>query len=466
MAIDIVVPELGESVSEGTVGCWLKQLGEAVGADEPLVELETDKATLEISSPKAGVLSEILVPEGEDVEIGAVLGRIEEGAVAAPRAPAPEAPSPLEEPSSAASPAADLPASRPSGPTDRTRSTPTDPSAGTHSLDPETIGRSGSGERVSLPDLLGALDAEGVDVYERSGPAVRKLVAEHGLDPSKVPASGRDGRLSREDVQRYLSQSPKVPESPDVPVSTDAPPVNDRAAGRDAPREERVKMSRMRRTIAARLKEAQNTAAILTTFNEVDMGAVRSLRARHRERFEERHGVRLGFTSFFVKASVAALQEIPDVNAQIDGDEIVQKHYYDIGVAVAAPAGLLVPVVRDCDRKSFAEIERDVGDLAGRARDGKLSQEEMSGGTFSITNGGVFGSMLSTPILNRPQSAILGLHKLQDRPIAVDGEVVIRPMMYLALSYDHRIVDGKQAVTFLVKIKECIEDPERLLLEV
>jgi 2-oxoglutarate dehydrogenase E2 component (dihydrolipoamide succinyltransferase) len=225
-------------------------------------------------------------------------------------------------------------------------------------------------------------------------------------------------------------------------------------------------MSRLRRTIAARLKEAQNTAAILTTFNEVDMSAIRALRARHRERFEERHGVRLGFTSFFVKAAVAALQEIPQVNAQIDGDEMVQMHYYDIGMAVASPAGLLVPVVRECDRKSFAEIERDVAQLAGKARDGKLSQEEMSGGTFSITNGGVFGSMLSTPILNRPQSAILGLHKLQDRPVAVEGEVVIRPMMYLALSYDHRIVDGKEAVTFLVKIKECIEDPERLMLEV
>jgi len=225
-------------------------------------------------------------------------------------------------------------------------------------------------------------------------------------------------------------------------------------------------MSRLRRTIAARLKEAQNTAAILTTFNEADMSAVRALRARHRERFEERHGVRLGFTSFFVKAAVAALQEVPQVNAEIDGDEIVHKHYYDIGVAVAAPAGLVVPVVRECDRKSFAEIERDVALLAGKARDGKLDPAEMSGGTFSITNGGVFGSMLSTPILNRPQSAILGLHKVQDRPVAVDGEVVIRPMMYLALSYDHRIVDGKEAVTFLVKIKECIEDPERLMLEV
>jgi 2-oxoglutarate dehydrogenase E2 component (dihydrolipoamide succinyltransferase) len=460
MAIDIVVPELGESVTEGTVGGWLKQLGDAVGADEPLVELETDKATLEISSPKAGVLSEILVPEGEDVEIGAVLGRIEEGAVAAAGATAVEAPPrPPDAPSSAATVPTAAASSSPVRPTglpesDPTHSTPGSDRFDPDSLDPEAIGRSGADERVSLPDLLGALDAGGVEVLERSGPVVRKLVAEHGLDPSQISASGRDGRLTPEDVQRYLSEAP-------------APPTRtERAPGRDEPREERVKMSRMRRTIAARLKEAQNTAAILTTFNEVDMGAVRSLRSRHRERFEERHGVRLGFTSFFVKAAVAALQEIPQVNAQIDGDDIVQKHYYDIGVAVAAPAGLLVPVLRDCDRKSFAEIERDVGRLAGRARDGKLGPEEMSGGTFSITNGGVFGSMLSTPILNRPQSAILGLHKLQDRPMAVDGEVVIRPMMYLALSYDHRIVDGKEAVTFLVKIKECIEDPERLLLEV
>jgi 2-oxoglutarate dehydrogenase E2 component (dihydrolipoamide succinyltransferase) len=457
MPIDIVVPELGESVTEGTVGVWLKQPGDTVGADEPLVELETDKATLEISSPKAGVLSEILVPEGEDVEIGAVLGRIEEGAVAASSTAAAVAPPPTPDASAPAVAAVAAPADADADADDPTEQAPP---AASDAIDPAAIGRSGSEDRVSLPDLLGALDADAAEMLERSGPAVRKLVAEHGLDPSQIQASGRGGRFTPEDVRRVLAAGP----APALASAAEA--ATKRTADGDVPRETRVKMSRMRRTIAARLKEAQNTAAILTTFNEVDMSAVRALRARHRERFEERHGVRLGFTSFFIKAAVAALQEFPQVNAQIDGDEIVHKLYYDIGVAVAAPAGLLVPVVRACDRKSFAEIERDVAELAGKARDGKLSQEEMSGGTFSITNGGVFGSMLSTPILNRPQSAILGLHKLQDRPIALDGEVVIRPIMYLALSYDHRIIDGKEAVTFLVKIKDCIEDPERLMLEV
>jgi 2-oxoglutarate dehydrogenase E2 component (dihydrolipoamide succinyltransferase) len=440
MSIDIVVPSLGESITEGTVAAWLKQPGDAVGVDEPVVELETDKATVEIGAPKAGVLAEVIAAEGDDVEVGAVLGRIDaEGAVSSaapshsPQLPEAAIDSPHQEPPQAAPPAV-----------------PAD-------FEPGGIARSGDDGSVTLSDLLDATGSGGVDL-DRLGPAVRKRIAESGVDPARIPASGRDGRISMEDVQRFLA-SPAATQTPEVAI--EAAPG---AASTDS-REERVRMSRMRRTISTRLKEAQQTAAILTTFNEADMGAVKELRVRYRDDFEKRHGVRLGFTSFFAKACVAALKEVRVVNAQIDENEIVYMNRYDLGMAVSTPNGLVVPVIRDCDTKSFADIERELGELAAKARDGELKPEEMEGGTFSITNGGVFGSLQSTPILNPPQSAILGLHKIQERPMALDGEVVIRPMMYLALSYDHRLIDGRDAVTFLVRVKEAIEDPERLLLD-
>ena len=450
MAVDIVVPALGESITEGTIAAWLKAPGDVVGIDEPLVELETDKATVEICAPKAGVLSEIRVAAGEDVEVGAVIGRIDD--VAGPRAEAPtERVSPAEvppAPSVEAVPVTAKGAARRSPPTGELE-IPSD-------LDPEEIGRSGPGGKVTLEDLLAFVGLALTDPA-RSGPAARKLLADHGIDPSEIPATGRGGRLTQEDVRNFLAG--RTPSSEGAAVSgVSAPAVDD-------PRAKRVRMTRMRRTIAARLKEAQNTAAILTTFNEVDMGAIGELRSRHRGDFEKKHGVKLGFTSFFVKACVAALKEIPAVNAEIDGNEIVYKNYYDIGMAVSTSDGLVVPVIRDCDAKTPAAIERSLGELAAKARDATLAVEEMQGGTFSITNGGVFGSLLSTPILNPPQSAILGLHKIEDRPIARDGEVVIRPMMYLALSYDHRIVDGREAVTFLVKVKEGLENPEQLSMD-
>jgi 2-oxoglutarate dehydrogenase E2 component (dihydrolipoamide succinyltransferase) len=434
VAIDIVVPEMGESITEATVAAWLKQPGDAVGADEPVVELETDKATLELGAPKAGVLSEILVPEGEDVEVGAVLARMEEGAA------------PVVTESSVPKPEAAAPAAPEA-------STAREPLGGASAFEPSSVAGSGADGRVTAADLQASLGI----APEQLGPAVRRLLEEHGLDPAVIPGSGRDGRITKEDVIVFLESG--VRES--GALETGAPPA---LSARAELREERVKMSRMRRTIATRLKEAQNTAAILTTFNEADMSAVMGLRKKHREAFEEKHGVRLGFTSFFAKACVAALEAVPGVNAEIDGKDIVYRRYYDIGVAVSSESGLVVPVIRDCAGKSFAEIEAELARLAGRAKDGTLTTEEMTGGTFSITNGGVFGSLLSTPILNSPQSGILGLHKIEDRPVAVAGEVVIRPMMYLALSYDHRLIDGREAVTFLVKVKESIEDPERLML--
>jgi 2-oxoglutarate dehydrogenase E2 component (dihydrolipoamide succinyltransferase) len=437
MAVDIVVPSLGESISEGTVATWLKRVGEAVAVDEPLVELETDKATLEICAPKAGVLSEIRVAAGEDVEIGQLLGRIDESAEATAGAP----PQRTDRP-------------EPPEPEDRATSDalPTTVSNAVSHLDPTRAARSGPRGTVTLSGLLEFVGMRSSDL-SRSGPAVRKSVAEHGLDPSEISGTGRDGRITKEDVQNFIARR-TLPSD----AESGAQPPTRRP---NEAREERVRMTRMRRTIAARLKEAQNTAAILTTFNEVDMSVVRDLRSRYRDAFEKKHGVRLGFTSFFAKACVAALEETPAVNAEIDGDEIIYKRYYDLGMAVSTPRGLVVPVIRDCDSSSYAEIERSLGELAGKARDGTLTTEEMQGGSFSITNGGVFGSLLSTPILNRPQSAILGLHKIEDRPVALNGEVAIRPMMYLALSYDHRIVDGREAVAFLVKVKEEIENPER-----
>ncbi len=453
--LEIVVPTLGESVTEATVGAWSKQVGDSVAADEALVELETDKVSLEVNAPGAGVLAAINAEEGATVEVGAVLGSITAGA-------APQAASQPTAAQPAAAPATSAPA--PSAPA--SAASPTTASSG--GLDPSLVARSGAGGKVTAADLQAFLQLPSTGgVLELSGPAVRKAIADNNLDPARIAATGRDGRITMDDVVNHLSgkTAPLAAAAP-APAATPASSASVAPASASAsePREERVKMTRLRKTIAKRLKEAQNTAALLTTFNEADMGAVMALRAQYRDSFEKKHGVRLGFTSFFAKAVVAALKEIPAVNAEIQDDELVYKHYYDIGMAVSTPTGLMVPVVRDCDKKSFAEIEGSLVELAKKGRDGKLTMEEMTGGSFTITNGGVFGSLLSTPILNRPQSGILGLHKIQERPMAVNGKVEIRPMMYLALTYDHRIIDGREAVTFLVRVKENIEDPERLLL--
>jgi 2-oxoglutarate dehydrogenase E2 component (dihydrolipoamide succinyltransferase) len=446
---EIVVPTLGESVAEATVAQWLKKPGDAVAADEPLVELETDKVTLEVNAASAGVMGEIHAEAGADVEVGAVLGVLLAGAsggmAAVAESPAPVAPTAASE---AAPGAATAPV-----------------------LDPAEVQRTDG--KITRDDLLSFLEKS---LLGNVGPAVRKLIADKGLDPTVIPATGRDGRLTKEDVLDFLDGKTQPLTAPSAPVAPQTarqappppPPATPPPAApvlAEGAREERVKMTKLRQTIARRLKDSQNTAAMLTTFNEADMSAVMALRARYRESFEKKHGVRLGFTSFFAKAVVAGLKELPAVNARIDGDELVYHKFYDIGMAVSTPNGLMVPVVRGCDRKSFAEIEKSLGELAARGREGKLGMAEITGGTFTITNGGVFGSMMSTPILNMPQSGILGLHKIQDRPMAVNGEVRIRPMMYLALSYDHRIIDGREAVTFLVRVKENIEDPERLLLD-
>ncbi len=424
MAIEIVVPQLGESVTGATVAKWLKGVGDAVEQDEPLVELETDKVTLEVNAPQAGKLGEIVADQGAEVEVGAVLGRIAAGgekvAAAAPKpaATAPEAKRPLEEPKK---------------PVEESRE----------------------------PERAAPLS-----------PAVRKLVEENVLDPGMIPASGRDGRLTKGDVIAFLDKvgpAQDAPPQPQPEAREEKPaPAPQPSAPRPAgEREERVRMSRLRRRVAERLKVAQNTAAMLTTFNECDMGAVMEARKSLQEGFEKRHGVRLGFMSFFVKAAIVALHDFPAVNAEIDGDDIVYKNHYDIGVAVGTEQGLVVPVIRDADAMSFAAVEKKVADLGKRARDGKLTMDELQGGTFTITNGGVYGSLMSTPILNPPQSGILGMHKIQQRPMVMaDGSLQARPMMYLALSYDHRIVDGREAVSFLVRIKECIEDPRRILLEI
>ena len=407
--MEIKVPILGESVSEATVSKWFKAVGDTVAVDEPLVELETDKVTLEVPASAAGTVAEIRVAEGENVEVGAVLAIISNGAAgetAAPPAPEP-APAPALETAPAASEAPAL------------------------------------------------------------SPAVRKLVAEHDLDAAAIPATGNGGRLTKGDVLAFMESSAapaaKEPAPAPAPAATEPAPQPQPAAARG---EERVRMTRLRKRIAERLKEAQNTAAILTTFNEVDMTGVMAARSRFRDRFQEKHGVKLGFMSFFAKACMVALKEIPAVNACIDGDEIVYRNYCDLGIAVGTEQGLVVPVLRDADRKSFAEIEREIGGLGRAARDGKLTMDQLTGGTFTITNGGVYGSLLSTPILNTPQSGILGMHKIQPRPVAIGDVVEIRPMMYLALSYDHRIIDGGEAVTFLVRVKECLEEPERILLDI
>ena len=450
MATEIRVPTLGESVTEATVGQWYKQAGDAVTADEPLVELETDKVTVEVPAPASGVLSEIVVKAGDTVAVGSVLGAIAEGdgkvkpapvkaAAAAPQpAPAPVKPSELPKPAKM------QPAALEREPSPR-----------------EEVSDSGNGNGA------GTVTAE-----MPPSPAARKYLAETGLSPASVVGSGRRGQVLRQDVlaqagaapsgavataaASLLAREPK-PKAPPAP----RPPITPQ----DETREERVRMTRLRQTIAKRLKEAQDTAAMLTTFNDVDMSAVMQLRREYREAFEKKHGVKLGLMGLFVKACVQALKDIPAVNAEIDGTDIIYKNYYHIGVAVGTERGLVVPVLRDADRMSVAEIDMAIADFGKRAREGKLGLEEMQGGTFTISNGGVYGSLLSTPILNAPQSGILGMHRIEERAVVRDGQIVARPMMYLALSYDHRLVDGKEAVTFLVQVKEAIEDPKRLVLD-
>jgi len=406
MATEIRVPTLGESVTEATIGKWFKKVGDTIAADEPLVELETDKVTIEVPAAAAGVLAEIVAQEGDTVEVNALLGQIS-GAGSAPAPKKEEA-----KPAAAAAPAA-APAASTSGP----------------AMQP--------------------------------APAASKLLAEKGLSADQVDGSGKRGQVLKGDVLDAIAKGVSAAPAAQAPAAAARPA----SSADDAPREERVKMTRLRQTIARRLKDAQNTAAMLTTYNEVDMSAVMELRARYKDIFEKKHGVKLGFMGFFTKAVTHALKEIPAVNAEIDGNDIIYKNFAHVGMAVGTDKGLVVPVIRDADQRSIAGVEKELGRLAKAARDGSLSMADMQGGTFTITNGGVYGSLMSSPILNSPQSGILGMHKIQDRPVVVSGQIVIRPMMYLALSYDHRIVDGKEAVTFLVRVKESLEDPERLVLD-
>jgi 2-oxoglutarate dehydrogenase E2 component (dihydrolipoamide succinyltransferase) len=408
---EIRVPTLGESVTEATIGRWFKKAGDSVAVDEPLVELETDKVTIEVPAPSAGTLGEIVAKDGETVAVGALLGQIRDGATAAAAKPA-------------AAPAKSAPAAPPSATPTTSKAPPTDAPL---------------------------------------APSVRKISAESGIDAATVPGSGKDGRVTKGDMLAAIEKAASAP----TPVNQPAAAVQVRAPSPadDAAREERVKMTRLRQTIARRLKDVQNTAAMLTTFNEVDMTHIMAMRAQYKDVFEKKHGSKLGFMGFFTKACVQALKDIPAVNAEIDGTDLIYKNYYHVGVAVGTDKGLVVPVVRDCDQKSIAEIEKSIADFGRRARDGQLKIDEMQGGTFTITNGGIYGSLMSTPILNAPQSGILGMHKIQDRPVAISGKIEIRPMMYLALSYDHRVIDGKEAVTFLVRVKESLEDPARLVLD-
>ena len=415
MSTEVKVPTLGESVTEATIGEWLKKPGEAVALDEPIASLETDKVAVEVPSPVAGVMGQQLAAVGDTVNVGVAIATIEAGGAAAAPAPAAAAPAPA--------PAAKAEAAAPA------------------------------------PAATAAPAGESVDTVTTMSPAVRRLVLEHGVDPTKIQGSGKDGRLTKEDV---LAAANNAPAAAPAPAAAVAAPV---ASGTPGRHEERVKMTRMRQTIAKRLKAAQDTAAMLTTFNDVDMSAVMATRDKYRESFEKKHGVRLGFMSFFTKAVALAAHDIPAVNARIEGDEIVYHNYLDVSVAVSAPNGLVVPVVRNADSMSFAEIEKAIADLGKRAKEGTLTMDDMTGGTFTISNGGVFGGLMSTPIINPPQSAVLGLHRIEDRPVVRNGEIVIRPMMYLALSYDHRLIDGREAVTFLKTIKEAIEDPTRLLID-
>ena len=427
---EIVVPTLGESVSSATVARWLKQAGEAVAADEPLVELETDKVTVEVPAPSAGVIESIAADTGAEVAPGAVLGVI--GAAGAGTA--------------AAKPQAKAAASG-------TAAAPTPPPT------PAPADAAPAQPRVEEPRApSGPVAVPGAAGAHPPLPAAAKMMAEKGIAAEQIGAgSAKDGRIAKGDVIDFLSRAPAAPQQ--APSAARAPRASEEG-------EERVKMTRLRRTIAVRLKEAQNTAAMLTTFNEVDMGAAMALRTEYRDAFEKKHGVRLGFMSFFVRACVSALKEYPAVNAEIDGDEIVYKNFVHMGIAVGGPSGLVVPVLRHAERMGFAEIEKTIGEFGRRARDGQLKLEDLAGGSFTVTNGGIYGSLMSTPILNPPQSGILGMHKIQERPMVVGGKVEVRPMMYLALSYDHRIVDGKEAVSFLVRVKEGVEDPRRLVLDV
>ncbi|MEM5515748.1 2-oxoglutarate dehydrogenase complex dihydrolipoyllysine-residue succinyltransferase [Henriciella sp. AS95] len=522
---DIVVPQLGESVSEATVGQWLKKAGDSVSKDEVLVELETDKVSVEVAATADGTLSEIVANEGDTVEIGSVLGRLGSGSGAAEKS------APAKEDKSAAAEKKDAPA--------ETKAAPAKSSGGGETVDVAVpaMGESVTegtiseftkkvGDSVSKDETIAEIETDKVALEvpatadgtiaellvspgdtvnpgtviarisagaggggtvakearvsegapttqtpaetgeSASGqedrpvsPSVRRVASEGGVNPADIPGSGRDGRATKADAIDYVNNAAKS-------ASSSSQPQQSRAPREIGPREERVKMTRLRQTIARRLKEAQDTAAMLTTFNDVDMSAVMELRSKYKEGFAEKHGVKLGFMGFFTKAIVSALKEIPAVNAEIDGTDIIYKNYYDIGMAVGTEKGLVVPVIRDCDELSLAGIERELGNLAKKARDGDLSIADMQGGTFTVTNGGVYGSLMSTPILNPPQSGVLGMHRIEQRPVAINGKVEIRPMMYLALSYDHRIVDGKEAVTFLVRVKEALEDPERLLLDV
>ncbi|HZG09465.1 MAG TPA: 2-oxoglutarate dehydrogenase complex dihydrolipoyllysine-residue succinyltransferase [Allosphingosinicella sp.] len=434
MATEVTVPTLGESITEATLGQWLKKPGDAVAVDEPIASLETDKVAVEVPSPVAGTMGEQVVAEGETVEVGALIARIESGsgtAAAAPVAPAAAAP---------AEPTAPPPAATPVNPV-------------------------GPGENVEVRADDAPEDEAGGHLT--LSPSVRRLVLEFGLDPSKIKGTGKDGRLTKDDVLAAARSQPEPAPAAGAP----APPSPPAAATATTPAttgargEERVRMTRLRQTVARRLKEAQNTAALLTTFNDVDMTAVMEARSRYKDLFEKKHGIRLGFMGFFVKAACLALRDLPGVNAYIEGDEIVYHDYVDISVAVSAPNGLVVPVIRNAHVLSFAEIEKTIADFGKRAKEGTLSMADMAGGTFTLSNGGVFGSLLSTPIINPPQSAVLGMHRIEERPVVRDGQIVARPMMYLALSYDHRLVDGREAVTFLVRIKEALEDPTRLLID-
>jgi 2-oxoglutarate dehydrogenase E2 component (dihydrolipoamide succinyltransferase) len=444
MATDVQVPALGESITEGTLAQWLKKPGEAVAADEPIASLETDKVSVEVPSPVAGVLTEQLVEEGQEVAVGAVIARVDETATAAAATPTP----------------AQTAAATPS---------PAQTAAAASTNPP------GAGETPALRGDEHAAVAQAEtdeDHITTLSPAVRRAVLEYHVDPTRIRGTGKDGRLTKDDViaAAEAQRSPakagaQAPQAKTPAAEEKAPPPGPRPAPGNERREERVKMSRLRQTVAKRLKDAQNTAAMLTTFNDVDMSAVIEARSRYKDLFEKKHGIRLGFMGFFVKACALAARDVPSVNASLEGDEIVYHDYLDVSIAVSAPKGLVVPVVRNADGMSFAEIEKAIADFGRRARDGTLTVDDMTGGTFTISNGGVFGSLLSTPIINPPQSAVLGMHRIEERPVVKDGTIVARPMMYLALSYDHRLVDGREAVTFLVRVKEAIEDPTRILID-
>jgi 2-oxoglutarate dehydrogenase E2 component (dihydrolipoamide succinyltransferase) len=425
MTTEVKVPTLGESITEATLGQWLKMPGDAVKADEPLASLETDKVAIEVPSPVDGVMGDQLVAVGDTVAVGAAIARIESGSGMPAAAQSDQA----------------VPASVP--------------------VNPE-----GAGENVELRSDEADEGDEGDSPHLTLSPAVRRIVLEHHLDPSRIKGTGKDGRLTKDDVRAAAAKAKEAPAP--APPAAASPPPPPLPAARAAPgerREERVRMTRLRQTVARRLKEAQNTAAMLTTFNDVDMTAVMEARSRYKDLFEKKHGIRLGFMSFFVKAAVLAARDVPSVNAYIEGEEIVYHDYVDVSVAVSAPNGLVVPVIRDAQALSFAEVEKTIAEFGRRAKEGSLTMADMEGGTFTISNGGVFGSLLSTPIINPPQSAVLGMHRIEERPVVRDGQVVVRPMMYLALSYDHRLVDGREAVTFLVRMKEALEDPTRLLID-